>query len=580
MDSQKEALRRIISTLSNKNEELQNFLDSLDNTLTGLQEESCKVSSDLEAELELLRTTLEMKGAELHDVIKGESQRKEAELQKQQSEGKFALLSCQELLEFANQTLNITCEEEFLKAAKEIKERVTMAPAFRLTARPAVSGSMSEFTVDFSAKRVELQQLHFLPVPRAPEIEASRCSVSDNSVTVAWQPAGEADGDVRVGRPVESFELEYRKSSGDSSLRGACWEKILDIRESHVTISGLKFDSEFITVRVRARNKMAAGEFSEPVTLETRAYNFGFDVATAHADLRVQGDTVTWEPQGVRGHDPRLRAKDNKNSRSATPSPSKTATGRAGRDRFAGESYTVLGDQEMTDGCYYWELRPLADWKSYSVGVAYRASLGRFDQLGKNGGSWCLHASQWLQSSLAVKHNNRVKTLDWPLPQRIGIYCDHSNGDLFFIDAERLHLLHSFKAKFNQPLLPAVTVSTALTLHHHCITNVSTLRHHCIHTASPLHITKASTLRHHCITTAYHHSIYTASTLRSPLCYHYITTMSILYHHDIHTASPLHSHCILGLHHHSIHIESPLYHHCITTAFTLHLRIASPQHPH
>lgn len=45
------------------------------------QEESCKVSSDLEAELELLRTTLEMKGAELHDVIKGESQRKEAELQ-------------------------------------------------------------------------------------------------------------------------------------------------------------------------------------------------------------------------------------------------------------------------------------------------------------------------------------------------------------------------------------------------------------------------------------------------------------------------------------------------------------------
>lgn len=32
-----EALRRIISTLSNKNEELENFLESLDNTLTGLQ---------------------------------------------------------------------------------------------------------------------------------------------------------------------------------------------------------------------------------------------------------------------------------------------------------------------------------------------------------------------------------------------------------------------------------------------------------------------------------------------------------------------------------------------------------------
>lgn len=32
-----EALRRIISTLSSKNEELENFLSSVDNTLTGLQ---------------------------------------------------------------------------------------------------------------------------------------------------------------------------------------------------------------------------------------------------------------------------------------------------------------------------------------------------------------------------------------------------------------------------------------------------------------------------------------------------------------------------------------------------------------
>lgn len=83
---------------------------------------------------------------------------------------------------------------------------------------------------------------------------------------------------------------------------------------------------------------------------------------------------------------------------------------------------------EMVAGCHYWELRPLADWKSFSVGVAYRASLGRFDQLGKSAGSWCLHASQWLQSSLAAKHNNKAKALDWPLPQRIGVYCDYDNG--------------------------------------------------------------------------------------------------------------------------------------------------------
>lgn len=40
-------------------------------------------------------------------------------LQKQLSEGRFALLSCEELLEFANKTLAITDEEEFLKVGAE-----------------------------------------------------------------------------------------------------------------------------------------------------------------------------------------------------------------------------------------------------------------------------------------------------------------------------------------------------------------------------------------------------------------------------------------------------------------------------
>nr|XP_020516472.1 FSD1-like protein isoform X1 [Labrus bergylta] len=334
-----------------------------------------------------------------------------------------------------------------------------MAPAFRLTTRPAVSENMAQFTVDFSTERLGLQRLHFLPVPRAPEIDVANCVVCDNTISVAWQPAGDADSD--SGR-IERYEVEYRKTNRDSSLRAAgeaCWEKIHDIRETKVTISGLKFDSYFVVVRVRAKNKTAAGEFSEPVAIETRAYNFGFDAATAHAELKITGDTVTWEPQGVKGHDPRLRSKDNKNSsRSATPSPNKTTGGRGGRDRFAGESYTVLGDLEMTGGLHYWELRPLADWKSFSVGVAYRLSLGRYDQLGKSAGSWCLHASQWLQSSLAAKHNNRAKALDWPLPQRIGIYCDYDNGELAFVDVDRLQLLHSFKTRFSQPLVPAFTV--------------------------------------------------------------------------------------------------------------------------
>lgn len=120
---QQEALRRIINTLANKNEELQLFLDSVDNTRTGLQEESCTVMSELEVELENLSSALEERGAQLRSIIRAEQQRKEAELQRQLTEGKTALLSCQELLDFANQTLTITNEEEFLTAAKEIKER-------------------------------------------------------------------------------------------------------------------------------------------------------------------------------------------------------------------------------------------------------------------------------------------------------------------------------------------------------------------------------------------------------------------------------------------------------------------------
>uniref|UniRef100_A0A673AU30 Fibronectin type III and SPRY domain containing 1-like n=1 Tax=Sphaeramia orbicularis TaxID=375764 RepID=A0A673AU30_9TELE len=416
-----EALRRIISTLTNKNEDLQNFLETNDSLMECVpeQDESWKVMSELEAELELLRSTLEEKGAELRAAIKEEQQRKEAELQNQLSEGKFALLSCEELLEFANQTLTITNEEEFLKVTKKRsktqnqRHEVTMAPAFRLSTRLAASENMSQFTVDFSVERAELQRLHFLPVPRAPEVDASSCVARDNTITVAWRPAGEdaPDGNSGSGR-VGCYEVEYRKTNRDNALRTAgeaCWEKIQDIRETQVTITDLKFDSQFIVIRVRARNKTAAGEFSEPVVMETRAFNFSFDAASAHPELKVQSDTVTWEPQGVKGHDPRLKGKDPKPRRHVFTC------------RF-------LGDQEMNGSCHYWELRPLADWKSFSVGVAYRASLGRFDQLGKSSGSWCLHGSQWLQTTLSAKHNNRAKALEWPLPQRIGIYCDYDNG--------------------------------------------------------------------------------------------------------------------------------------------------------
>lgn len=74
-------------------------------------------------------------------------------------------------------------------------------------------------------------------VPRAPEIDVSGCSVQDNAVHVAWRSAAEADADGCW--PIQRYELEYRKTTHRSALvGGACWERICDITETQIIISG------------------------------------------------------------------------------------------------------------------------------------------------------------------------------------------------------------------------------------------------------------------------------------------------------------------------------------------------------
>lgn len=149
------------------------------------------------------------------------------------------------------------------------------------------------------------------------------------------------------------------------------------------------------------------------------------------------------------------------------------------------------GDTPIDSGEHYWEVRFEPDSKAFGLGVAYR-SLGRFEQLGKTAASWCLHANNWLQASFTAKHANKVKVLDSPVPDCLGVHCDfhqgavslfplrsycadpfpgpHSPPDtclpapltpglLSFYNARTKQLLHTFKTKFTQPLLPAFTVS-------------------------------------------------------------------------------------------------------------------------
>ncbi|XP_038843374.1 FSD1-like protein isoform X3 [Salvelinus namaycush] len=336
--------------------------------------------------------------------------------------------------------------------------RVTMAPAFRLTMKPKATDNMNHLMADFNQERQLLQNLKFLPVPRAPEIEVGDCLVLDNTVSIAWKMPVEDS-------KIDHYILEYRKTDHEGLPRikdERCWEVVDNIKTTEYSLSGLKFDSKFMNFRVRACNKAAAGEYSDPVTLETRAFNFGFDSSSSHLNLKVEDRSVEWDPQGGKGLESKVKGKENK-GRSGTPSPKRTSTTRSpairgGRDRFTGESYTVLGDTSMDCGQHYWEVKALKDCKSYSVGVSYR-NLGKFDQLGKTNTTWCIHINNWLQASFAAKHNNKAKNLDGTVPDRIGVFCDLDSGQLSFYNAETKQLIHTFKAKFSQPVVPAFMAS-------------------------------------------------------------------------------------------------------------------------
>ncbi|NXJ64416.1 FSD1L protein, partial [Rostratula benghalensis] len=466
-----ETLQRIVSNLANKNGEIHNFIDMLNHTIKNIRVNSSNAISELDEEFNGLYSVLdEMKGS-MANTIHQEEARKIQVLQDQLSQCSNALESSEELLELAAQSLDIKDPVEFLKVENMewmcIRQIVTMASAFRISLKPTVSDSMTHLMVDFTLERRMLQAVHFLPVPKAPEIDLAACVVADNCVTVSWRMP---EDDSRI----DHFVLEYRKTNFDGLPRvkdEQCWELIDYIKATEYTLSGLKFDTKYMNLRVQACNKAVAGEYSDPVTLETKAFVFNLDSTSSHLNLKVEDTNVEWDATGGKGQE-KVKGKENK-SRSGVLSPKRTSvntrsSARGGRDRFTGESYTVLGDTAVESGQHYWEVRVQKDCKSCSVGVTYR-NLGKFDQLGKTNSSWCIHINNWLQTTISAKHNNKTRTLDTPVPDRIGVYCDFDGGQLAFYNANSKELLHIFRTKFTQPLLPGfmlwcggLTVTTGL----------------------------------------------------------------------------------------------------------------------
>ncbi|KAM9242014.1 fibronectin type III and SPRY domain-containing protein 1 isoform 4-T4 [Dugong dugon] len=428
MEDQREALRKIITTLAVKNEEIQSFIYSLKQMLLNVEANSTKVQEDLEVEFQSLFSLLEELKESMLMKIKQDRASRTYELQNQLAACTRALESSEELLETANQTLQATHCEDFPQAAKQIKDGVTMAPAFRLSLKAKVSDNMSHLMVDFAQERRMLQAIKFLPVPSTPVIDLAESLVADNCVTLVWRMPDEDS-------KIDHYVLEYRRTNFEGPPR-------LKEDQPWMVIEGIR-QTEYILT----------------------AFMFRLDASTSHQNLRVDELSVEWDAMGGKVQDIKAREKDGKGRTASpvnspargTPSPKRMPSGRGGRDRFTAESYTVLGDTLIDGGEHYWEVRYEPDSKAFGVGVAYR-SLGRFEQLGKTAASWCLHVNNWLQVSFTAKHANKVKALDAPVPDCLGVHCDFHQGLLSFYNARTKQLLHTFKAKFTQPLLPAFTV--------------------------------------------------------------------------------------------------------------------------
>uniref|UniRef100_A0A8C2FJF4 Fibronectin type III and SPRY domain containing 1 n=2 Tax=Cyprinus carpio TaxID=7962 RepID=A0A8C2FJF4_CYPCA len=447
--------KKIITTLALKNEEIQNFICCLKQSLDNLEANSNQVQEDLESEFSSLHAVLYELKEGMVTRIKQERASRTYELQSQLSACTKALESSEELLELANQTLTVS-----VYCGSVCVCSVTMAPAFRLSLKAKASDSMNHMMVDFTQERNMLQAIKFLPVPATPEIHLAECQVFDNTVTVVWT-LPEPDS------KIEHYILEYRRTNHDGPPRARedyPWMVVEGIKETEYTLTNLRFDTRYMTFRVKACNKAVAGEFSEPVTLETHAFVFKLDAGSAHQNLKVEDLSVEWDSSGGKVAVQDIRKEKNRTSspmhspaRTAMMSPKRAPSARVGRDRFTAESYTVLGDTMIDAGQYYWEVRYDKESKAFAAGVALR-SLGRFDQLGKSNASWCIHLNNWLQQSLTAKHNNKARTLDCPIPDRIGIYCNYEEGTLSFYNSRTKALLHTFRTKFQQPVIPAFMV--------------------------------------------------------------------------------------------------------------------------
>uniref|UniRef100_A0A8C4NGH9 B30.2/SPRY domain-containing protein n=1 Tax=Eptatretus burgeri TaxID=7764 RepID=A0A8C4NGH9_EPTBU len=105
--------------------------------------------------------------------------------------------------------------------------------------------------------------------------------------------------------------------------------------------------------------------------------------------------------------------------------------------------------------CYYWEVY-VGNKPGWTVGMAY-ASIPRVgsSRLGRNCTSWALELHEHQYHAWHGEQDVVLCQLSTE-PHTIGIFYDPRHGILSFYNAGEMHLIHSFRAKFSEPLFPAL----------------------------------------------------------------------------------------------------------------------------
>ncbi|XP_066440893.1 SPRY domain-containing protein 4 [Eleutherodactylus coqui] len=119
-------------------------------------------------------------------------------------------------------------------------------------------------------------------------------------------------------------------------------------------------------------------------------------------------------------------------------------------ERFR-EWAVVLGDTPIVSGRHYWEVT-VKKSNEFRIGVA-DADMSRDECIGVSNQSWVFAYSHKKWNGMVVKKIIPITNIGHP--SKVGILLDYEGRKLSLVDSEKGSLIHTLKADFRGPVLPA-----------------------------------------------------------------------------------------------------------------------------